>query len=291
MAAPPQLDGRLDLVGQARPLEADAVAAEPAGLRLEVVDLDGDMIDADVLARRQAVAGLVEAQQLEPAGAEREERRAQAVLLDAHLRRLAELQDLSRERDRCFQIVHQHAHVIESHGGQLASYLARAPMPDERDPRVEVLPPSDPRAAAALRAFMADVVGSYQGRPATEDEVCEGLAEFPSDDLQPPGGLFLVALRGEEVLGCGGLRFVAPGLAEVTRVHVVAGERRRGLARRLMAEIERRAREHGVRQLRLDTRADLVAARALYERIGYREVPRFSDKNPYAGHWFAKRLD
>jgi len=181
--------------------------------------------------------------------------------------------------------------VIESHGGQLASYLARAPMPDERDPRVEVLPPSDPRAAAALRAFMADVVGSYQGRPATEDEVCEGLAEFPSDDLQPPGGLFLVALRGEEVLGCGGLRFVAPGLAEVTRVHVVAGERRRGLARRLMAEIERRAREHGVRQLRLDTRADLVAARALYERIGYREVPRFSDKNPYAGHWFAKRLD
>ncbi|HET8953952.1 MAG TPA: GNAT family N-acetyltransferase [Solirubrobacteraceae bacterium] len=70
-----------------------------------------------------------------------------------------------------------------------------------------------------------------------------------------------------------------------------AGERRRGLARRLMAEIERRAREHRLRELRLDTRADLVAARALYERIGYREVPRFSDTNPYAGHWFAKRLD
>jgi ribosomal protein S18 acetylase RimI-like enzyme len=157
--------------------------------------------------------------------------------------------------------------------------------------RIVQLPPSDPRAIAALHAFMEDVVSSYQGRPATEEDVREGLREFPSDDLQPPGGLFLVALRGEEVLGCGGLRFLAGGLGEVTRVHVVETERRRGLARRLMAEIERRAREHGVRELRLDTRPDLVAARALYERIGYREVPRFSDKNPYAGHWFAKRLD
>jgi ribosomal protein S18 acetylase RimI-like enzyme len=164
-------------------------------------------------------------------------------------------------------------------------------MQDEREPRVEVLPPSDPRAVAALHAFMADVVSSYWGRPATEEDVREGLREFPSDDLQPPTGLFLVALRGEEVLGCGALRFIAPGLGEVTRVHVVPGERRRGLARRLMAELERRAREHRLRELRLDTRADLVEARALYERIGYREVPRFSDKNPYAGHWFAKRLD
>ena len=56
-----------------------------------------------------------------------------------------------------------------------------------------------------------------------------------------------------------------------------------------MAEIERLARERGLRELRLDTRSDLVESRRLYERIGYREVPRFGE-NPYAAHWFAKRL-
>ena len=56
-----------------------------------------------------------------------------------------------------------------------------------------------------------------------------------------------------------------------------------------MAEIERRARERGLSELRLDTRSDLVEARRLYERLGYREIEPFGD-NPYAGHWFAKRL-
>jgi ribosomal protein S18 acetylase RimI-like enzyme len=56
-----------------------------------------------------------------------------------------------------------------------------------------------------------------------------------------------------------------------------------------MAEVERLARERGIRFLRLDTRADLVEARHLYERIGYREIPRFNE-SPYADHWFAKRL-
>jgi ribosomal protein S18 acetylase RimI-like enzyme len=155
--------------------------------------------------------------------------------------------------------------------------------------RLEELPPSDPLAAAALRAYMADVSSSYQGRPATEADVEEALREFPSDELEPPGGLLLVALRGEAVVGCGGLRLGRDGVAEVKRVHVVPGERRRGLARRLMAELERRAREHGVRELRLDTRTDLVEAVALYRALGYDEIAAFGD-NPYAGHWFAKRL-
>ena len=54
-------------------------------------------------------------------------------------------------------------------------------------------------------------------------------------------------------------------------------------------EVERIASERGIRELRLDTRADLVEARRLYEQLGYHEIPPFGD-NPYAGHWFAKRL-
>jgi ribosomal protein S18 acetylase RimI-like enzyme len=155
--------------------------------------------------------------------------------------------------------------------------------------RIEVLPPSDPRAERALFAFMAEMSSRWLGRPASEEDVREALREFPSDGLQPPGGLLLVAHRGDDAVGCAGLRFIDDGLGEVNRVYVAPQARRHGLGRRLMAEVERLARERGIRELRLDTRSDLVESRRLYERIGYREVPRFGE-NPYAAHWFAKRL-
>ena len=41
--------------------------------------------------------------------------------------------------------------------------------------------------------------------------------------------------------------------------------------------------------MRQDVRSDLVEARAMYARLGYREVPPFND-HPYVEHWFEKRL-
>ena len=41
--------------------------------------------------------------------------------------------------------------------------------------------------------------------------------------------------------------------------------------------------------MRLDARGDLIEARAMYARLGYREVPRFNE-HPYVEHWFEKRL-
>jgi hypothetical protein len=39
----------------------------------------------------------------------------------------------------------------------------------------------------------------------------------------------------------------------------------------------------------LDTRSDLVEARALYARLGYAETEPHNDA-PYAEHWFGKSL-
>jgi hypothetical protein len=41
--------------------------------------------------------------------------------------------------------------------------------------------------------------------------------------------------------------------------------------------------------LRLETNRELGEAIRLYRTAGYREVPRFND-DPYAHHWFEKRL-
>jgi GNAT superfamily N-acetyltransferase len=155
--------------------------------------------------------------------------------------------------------------------------------------QLEVLPPDDPRAAVVLRAYMDDISSSYFGRPATEQEVDEGLEAFPSDDFAAPTGLLVVAIDGSAPVGCGGLLFGDDGVAEVKRVYVAPSHRRRGLGARIMVELERLAVSHGIRELRLDTRDDVVDARRLYQRIGFLEVPAFN-AGPYAEHWYAKRI-
>lgn len=54
---------------------------------------------------------------------------------------------------------------------------------------------------------------------------------------------------------------------------------------RLMEALEAISRNRGLNTLRLDTRTDLVEARRLYARLGYREVTPFND-GAYAEHSF-----
>lgn len=57
--------------------------------------------------------------------------------------------------------------------------------------------------------------------------------------------------------------------AEVQKVMVRQSERRRGLATRLMTQVEAAAQERGIRLLVLDTSEGPGGARELYERLGY----------------------
>jgi len=110
-----------------------------------------------------------------------------------------------------------------------------------------------------------------------------------SDSMRPPAGLFLVAaLRGEPV-GCGGLQFHGDAPPDIKRMWVTESARGLGIGRRLLAELEGRARAHGSRVLRLETNRSLGEAINLYRSSGYREVEAFNDEH-YAHHWFEKRL-
>jgi ribosomal protein S18 acetylase RimI-like enzyme len=60
-----------------------------------------------------------------------------------------------------------------------------------------------------------------------------------------------------------------------------------GVGRRLLAELERHARESGVTTLRLETNRALQEAIGLYRAAGFTEVAPFNDE-PHAHHWFAK---
>src|SRR4051812_9328568 len=149
--------------------------------------------------------------------------------------------------------------------------------------RVARAPPARPEARECLRVSAAELAGRFEEGFAPEVGPAAGAAEFP-----PPAGEFLVATLDGEPVGCVGARF-HPDAAEIKWMWVAPAARGLGLARRLLAEIEERARVHGLRSTRLDTNATLVEAIALYRSAGYREVPPFND-NPYAQHWFAKEL-
>jgi N-acetylglutamate synthase-like GNAT family acetyltransferase len=154
---------------------------------------------------------------------------------------------------------------------------------------VTLASPDGEDASKVLRAYWRDIVSRYQGRRATEAEIDSVMVDWPSDDLKLPHGLFWVATQDSAVVGCAGLRLLPAGLGEVTRVFVADNVRRRGLGSRLLKQLENVARTHGVLKLQLDTRHDLVEARRLYVKHGYREVPAFND-SPYAEHWFTKIL-
>jgi GNAT superfamily N-acetyltransferase len=154
---------------------------------------------------------------------------------------------------------------------------------------VEVVSPHDEAALGVLRAYWREVASRYYGRPVTNADVEQYMLDDPSDELTPPTGLFLLVRVEGVPVGCAGLELLPGGVGEVKRVYVAHRARGRGLGRVLMGELERQARAHGVRLLRLDTREDLVEARGLYAAVGYREVAAFN-AGPFAEVWFAKSL-
>lgn len=152
------------------------------------------------------------------------------------------------------------------------------------------LPVSHPDAVMLIRRYYTELIVRYNGRPTNDAEVSQVIGTEPSHDLAPPTGIFVVARVDGAAVGCLGVRVLDAGTVELTRMFVGPQVRRRGVASRLIAVAEGLARDtFGARTIRLDTRADLVEARALYARHGYREIEPYND-SPYADHWFQKTL-
>ena len=90
----------------------------------------------------------------------------------------------------------------------------------------------------------------------------------------PPDGVFLV-LRDDDgrAVGCGGIARFDAARGEVKRMYVVPDARGRGLGRRLLEELEARARALGYTGLVLETGDRQPEALGLYESSGYERVP------------------
>ncbi|WP_203218279.1 GNAT family N-acetyltransferase [Nocardia brasiliensis] len=80
----------------------------------------------------------------------------------------------------------------------------------------------------------------------------------------------MARLDGEAV-GTAGVQLLDSSTAELNRVFVHPRARGRGGAALLVTTAEQAARGLGAEEIVLDTRLDLVEARALHARLGYQE--------------------
>jgi len=154
--------------------------------------------------------------------------------------------------------------------------------------------------ASAVR-FAIEDPGSADARWCLEQYFSELNARFDggfdasisisadAHELTHPAGALVLARVQARPVGCGAIKRHPGAPAELKRMWVAPDARGIGLGRRILGELERLARDGGAEIVRLETNRSLSEAIALYRGSGFREVAAFNDE-PYADHWFEKRL-
>lgn len=151
--------------------------------------------------------------------------------------------------------------------------------------RIERVDPGAPEARWCVARYFAELDRRFE-------QGFDPGQSIPADDAEmvPPRGAFLVASVEGEPLACGAVKTVAPGTGSLKRMWVADSARGLGLGRRMLAALEDAARGLGLTTLRLETNRTLTEAIRLYRSAGYVETPAFN-ADPYAHHWFEKRLE
>jgi len=139
--------------------------------------------------------------------------------------------------------------------------------------RIERVPVTDAAAATLIAEVQAEYVRLYGGPDDTPLEA--GV-------FDPPSGAFFVGRLGDVPVAMGGWR-LRPDVrrlggtlsAEIKRMYVAPPGRRMGLARAVLAHLERTAAEAGADVMVLETGTAQPEAIALYESSGYELVETF----------------
>ncbi len=140
-----------------------------------------------------------------------------------------------------------------------------------------------------LRGLMRE----YAAMPHTVgrwDSAAADIAAMP-EPFVVPTGLLLMALRDEEALACGALLAMDAEVVEIKRLYVRPAARGAGLGARMTTALMQHAKRLGYATVRLDTAPELLAARALYERLGFHSISPYKSGLLLEALFFERHLD
>lgn len=158
-----------------------------------------------------------------------------------------------------------------------------------RHPKLQLITPDTPDLLQATQLIFQEYAAGLGIDLGFQDFEAE-LASLPGDYDAPQGALLLALVDGE-VAGCCALRALHsadyPNACEMKRLYVRKAFRRFGLGRQLAEAILDAARIAGYRHVLLDTLSEMESARALYEDLGFADIPPYYH-NPIAGAHYLK---
>lgn len=161
--------------------------------------------------------------------------------------------------------------------------------PKPSTPVIDFLVPESVSELAETRRIFQEYAASLQVDLCFQDFDNE-LANLPGDYAAPRGTL-LTALVNGAVAGCCALRPLDAtdyaNACEMKRLYVRPTFRGLGLGRDLAERILDAARQVGYDCVLLDTLDEMEAARALYQDLGFEEIPPYYH-NPNAGAHYLK---
>ena|SRR5579859_1756616 len=96
------------------------------------------------------------------------------------------------------------------------------------------------------------------------------------DEMKKADSILLGIFFSEKLVGMAGLKYF-DDYAEVTRMFVLGNYRGKGLASRLLAELESKAIERNLKILRLETSEKFIHAVRLYKKLGFEKCKPFGE--------------
>ena len=161
--------------------------------------------------------------------------------------------------------------------------------PPSENPVIALRSPAQVSDWEATRTIFTEYASSLTVDLAFQDFAQE-LADLPGEYAEPRGAVLLAFVDGL-VAGCCALRPLDASdyanAAEMKRLYVRPAYRGLGLGRLLTEGILDAARAAAYHCVLLDTLDDMEAARALYEDLGFVEIPPYYH-NPHAGAHYLK---
>jgi ribosomal protein S18 acetylase RimI-like enzyme len=110
------------------------------------------------------------------------------------------------------------------------------------------------------------------------EEECDSLP----GKYSPPEGRLYLAIQNNKDAGCVAIRKITEDICEMKRLFVRPEFRGLNIGKALVEVIVNEAKKIGYKYMRLDTVASMHAARKIYEKMGFKEIPAYCF-NPVKG--------